>query len=96
MRLIITIGLVSILAACSTEDRLRATEFEPYADGTFRYKADIYGPYDDTDRVKWLETALRENRYCLNGYQITDKKEVVRAKTILGDAKTQIFYGKCT
>ncbi|OSQ34370.1 hypothetical protein, partial [Thalassospira sp. MCCC 1A01428] len=96
MRSIIIIGLVSLLAACSTEDRLRGTEFEPYADGTFRYRADVYYPYDDADRIKWLETSLKENSYCPNGYEITDKKEVVRANIgVFGDAKSVIFYGKC-
>ncbi|PKR54404.1 hypothetical protein [Thalassospira marina] len=95
MRVIVALGLIAALAACSTEDRLRGSEFEPYADGTFRYRADVYYPYDDADRIEWLETALKENSYCPDGYEITDKKEIVRASTVLGDAKSQIFYGRC-
>ncbi len=86
----------SLLTACATEDRLRSSEFEPFDNGEFRFRADQLYPYTDEDLIGWLEASLHENNYCPNGYQITETKEVVRAKTIFGDANAKIFYGKCT
>ena len=85
----------TLLTACETTDRARATEFEPLPNGEFRYRADQLYPYTNEDLIRWMETSLSENNYCQNGYQITETKEVVRAQTIFGPAMSKIFFGKC-
>ncbi|WP_339774223.1 hypothetical protein [uncultured Thalassospira sp.] len=95
MRTLIAVAIIASLAGCTTYDRARASNFEPLPDGKFRFQADKLYPYTDQDLIGWLETSLKENNYCPSGYEITDKKEVVRAETMLGTAKSQIFYGRC-
>ncbi|OSQ33137.1 hypothetical protein THS27_26225, partial [Thalassospira sp. MCCC 1A01428] len=87
--------VIVALAGCTTYDRARASDFEPLPDRKFRFQADKLYPYTEKDLIGWLETSLKENNYCPSGYEITEKKEVVRAETIFGDATSLIFYGKC-
>jgi len=57
-----------------------------------------YAP-DDKDaeaaRIRWIEEDLRDNKMCPKGYEITDRKVVVRGHAVLGDLHDIYYYGKC-
>ncbi|MEW5727908.1 MAG: hypothetical protein AB1918_08795 [Pseudomonadota bacterium] len=90
-----------LVSACAANDRFRYTEFEPGRDGAFRYRvtADAAYPEDDQDaegvRLAWLGEYLRDNRLCPGGYDITERKAVLKRKGFVGDVYDVIYYGSC-
>ncbi|WP_143589606.1 hypothetical protein [Thalassospira mesophila] len=75
------------------------SSFEPNSDGTFRYevmKSSSDGVYNEADRLNWLQMYLDDNALCPNGYEITEKKNILVQKSFIGDAYREIIYGRCT
>ncbi len=92
---------VFLLAGCAAYDRPALSTFEPLTETTFRYQAKtdslVYreeSPTAETERMRWLETYLTDNKFCPQGYEITSRKPVVTQDTL---ARTYTIYyaGRC-
>jgi major membrane immunogen (membrane-anchored lipoprotein) len=94
------VALIVSLTACSSFDR-RITSFEPMANNEFRYQAFADATYSPTDpddeaiRLNWLQQYLNDNDLCANGYEITDRKQVLKSKSAFADIYDIIYYGRC-
>lgn len=99
--------VVSLLTGCASLDRLPMSSFEPFANNSgqamFRFRADtasIAYPTDTKEgeavRMGWLEEYLKLNDLCPQGYEIIERKVVVRAETFAGPAHTIYYIGRCT
>lgn len=98
--------VISMLAGCASMDRLPMSSFEPFANNSgqvmFRFRANtasIAYPTDTKEgedvRISWLEEYLKLNNLCLQGYEIIERKVVVRTETFAGPAHTIYYSGKC-
>jgi hypothetical protein len=94
------VTLATILAACAM-DRL-PTRLVPGADGRFQFVAyaDAVYPVNseraEATRRGWLETTLKQNRFCLDGYRIVDRNAVLRQRGLLGDMYDIFYTVECT
>jgi hypothetical protein len=109
MRLLALLRLIVILlllVGCSSLDRPYMSSFEPFTDNggqtTFRFRAhtaSIPYPEDSKEgeavRKTWLEKYLSLNNLCQNGYEIIERKVVMRAETFAGPARTIYYTGRC-
>ena len=90
------IAMVVMLTGCSSWDR-SITQFEPFADGTFRYQAfadriyPVDSPGAEQDRLGWLGEFLRESNMCPSGFNVTERKAVQKSYLVYD----VIYYGKC-
>ncbi|GAA5784681.1 hypothetical protein [Chitiniphilus shinanonensis] len=100
--LVLTTLAVSVLSACASIHDMdkSATHFEP-TPGGFRYQAfsDLLRPEGseagEAVRMRWLNEYLASNNICPSGYEISDRKVVVR-DVIAGEKIADIvYYGTC-
>jgi hypothetical protein len=96
----------SLLSGCASFDRLGMSSFEPFTSNTgqemFRFRADTTSVSYPTNtaegeavRIGWLEEYLKLNNMCPQGYEIIERKAVVRAETFAGPAHTIYYIGRC-
>ena len=99
--------VVWLLSGCASLDRLPMSSFEPFTNNagqvTFRFRADtasIAYPTDTSEgeavRMGWLEEYLKLNNMCPQGYEIIERKVVVRTETFAGPAHAIYYNGRCT
>jgi hypothetical protein len=90
------------LAACSTQERIDTTAFEPQADAnTFRYRAyadasvrlDV--PWAEEYRMDMLKEWLELNHKCPDGFTITSRKPVKKSEGIFADIYDIYYEGRC-
>ncbi len=91
----------SVLSGCSAYDRAALTTFEPIGSDHFRFKAfadNIYpldSPGGEQERIGWLQEYLTDNKFCLSGYVIDERKVVVKVKGALGTVYDLFYSGHC-
>ena len=49
----------------------------------------------EAERRIWLEQYLRDNRLCTNGYEVAQRKPVLKSKGLLGDIYDVYYEGRC-
>jgi hypothetical protein len=94
---------ISMLSGCIEMPYLRrrnTTAFEPFpAQRMFRYVVSRARDPDDEaaerERVEWLEQYLRDNKFCPNGYDFSERNVVIRDRTVDNDGFALYYYGKC-
>ena len=94
---------VLIFGSCASVDRTRMTKFEPYKGPNnemlfkFYSQADSIYRFDTEDgekvRMQWLQTWLKANLYCPNGFDIINKTIVSTDFHQL--VKDMYYTGKC-
>jgi hypothetical protein len=95
-------ALFSIYLGClANGDYLRQnyTTFEPFpGQGGFRFVCTKTTSPDEKDsereRVEWLETYLKDNKLCPNGYSIDERKVVLKDRADV-DWYAIYYYGRC-
>ncbi len=103
MRMLAMPLVVTVLAGCSSYDRIQGTTFEPIGTGEFRFVAfadSIYpldSPGGERERMLWLEQYLADNKLCPAGYTVTERKPVILTVSPIGLGNTyRVFYrGRC-
>lgn len=84
------------LAGCSEYQRSATSFFEPGPNDTFRMFAKMQGvDISESERLSWIATYLSDQARCPEGYEITERKEVILSHGLLGDLKNVYYNGKC-
>jgi len=97
MRMFVVLAAAAAVAvgARTAADRTDISAWEPTGTDTFRYTVPDAGLGDwawgEGYRHRWLETWLRENRFCPVGFEIVNRVPV--KGTQLGDR--EVWEGRC-
>lgn len=93
--------MCSFVTGCSSLDK-QQTSFEPMANGSFHYRAFADATYPPTSaeaeeiRMEWLKQYINDNEVCKKGYQITDRKLILKRLGIIENLYDVIYTGNCT
>jgi len=100
-------AVASLLSGCASLDRIPMSSFEPFSDNynqiMFKFRAESASltypegsKEAEATRMEWLEEYLKLNNMCKQGYEIIERKTVVKAASFVGIAHTIYYTGKCT
>jgi hypothetical protein len=105
-RVFIFVCAAFLIGGCASMDRNRVSSFEPYTDITgnmmFKFRADTDSiTYPESSekseaiRMEWLEEYLRSNTLCGQGYEIIERKPMVKSSTSSGPVHSVYYVGRC-
>lgn len=98
MRKIFVVLLAVMLAGCgeTSGDRVLTSNFVPGSNGTWTMNT-TGQPIGESekDRLHWIADYMKMNHMCPNGYEITNRQQVISDKGLFGDFGNITYSGKC-